>query len=113
MLRRRRRTASVDVQALGADFVAISPQKPRRPQRSRRALGRRELLETMSLFNLGGEMIRSVGLEKTTFNDLPHKFEAGTPAIAEAVGFGAAIDYVRASAWRRSSSTSMRSSSRR
>ena len=48
----------------------------------------------MSPFNLGGEMIRSVGLDKTTFNELPYKFEAGTPAIAEAVGFGAAIDYV-------------------
>jgi cysteine desulfurase/selenocysteine lyase len=48
----------------------------------------------MSPFNLGGEMIRSVGFDKTTFNDLPHKFEAGTPAIAEAVGFGAAIEYV-------------------
>ena len=50
----------------------------------------------MSPFNLGGEMIRSVGLDRTTFNELPHKFEAGTPAIAEAVGFGAAIDYVGA-----------------
>jgi len=48
----------------------------------------------MQPFNLGGEMIRSVGLEKTTFNELPYKFEAGTPAIAEAVGFGAAIDYI-------------------
>ncbi len=50
----------------------------------------------MSPFNLGGEMIRSVSLEKTTWNELPYKFEAGTPAIAEAVGFGAAIDYVSA-----------------
>ena len=48
----------------------------------------------MSPFNLGGEMIRSVSLEKTTWNELPYKFEAGTPAIAEAVGFGAAVDYV-------------------
>ena len=48
----------------------------------------------MEPFNLGGEMIRSVGLERTTFNELPYKFEAGTPAIAEAVGFGAAIDYI-------------------
>jgi cysteine desulfurase/selenocysteine lyase len=50
----------------------------------------------MSPFNLGGEMIRSVALERTTFNELPYKFEAGTPAIAEAVGFGAALDYVGA-----------------
>jgi cysteine desulfurase/selenocysteine lyase len=56
--------------------------------------GRRELLETMSPFNLGGEMIRSVSMERTTWNELPYKFEAGTPAIAEAVGFGAAVDYV-------------------
>ena len=48
----------------------------------------------MAPFNLGGEMIRSVGLDRTTFNELPYKFEAGTPAIAEAVGFGAAIEYI-------------------
>ena len=54
----------------------------------------RELLESMAPFNLGGEMIRSVSMERTTWNELPYKFEAGTPAIAEAVGFGAAIDYV-------------------
>ena len=58
--------------------------------------GRAELLEAMPPFNLGGEMIRSVAVERTTFNELPWKFEAGTPAIAEAVGFGAAIDYVSA-----------------
>ncbi len=56
--------------------------------------GRRELLETMAPFNLGGEMIRSVSMERTTWNELPYKFEAGTPAIAEAVGFGTAVDYV-------------------
>jgi len=48
----------------------------------------------MSPFNLGGEMIRSVSLAETTWNELPYKFEAGTPAIAEAVGFGAAVDYI-------------------
>ena len=48
----------------------------------------------MAPFNLGGEMIRSVSMERTTWNELPYKFEAGTPAIAEAVGFGAAVDYV-------------------
>ena len=84
----------VDVQALGADFVAISSHKLCGPSGVGALWGRRELLEAMSPFNLGGEMIRSVGLDRTTFNDLPHKFEAGTPAIAEAVGFGAAIDYV-------------------
>ena len=84
----------VDVQALGADFVAISSHKLCGPSGIGALWGRRELLESMSPFNLGGEMIRSVGLDKTTFNELPYKFEAGTPAIAEAVGFGAAIDYV-------------------
>ena len=84
----------VDVQALGADFVAISSHKLCGPSGVGALWGRRELLEAMSPFNLGGEMIRSVGFDRTTFNDLPHKFEAGTPAIAEAVGFGAAIEYV-------------------
>ena len=84
----------VDVQALDADFVAISSHKLCGPSGIGALWGKRELLEKMSPFNLGGEMIRSVGLERTTFNELPHKFEAGTPAIAEAVGFGAAIDYI-------------------
>src|SRR6187431_2023115 len=84
----------VDVQALGADFVAVSSHKLCGPSGIGALWGRRELLEAMSPFNLGGEMIRSVGLERTTFNELPYKFEAGTPAIAEAVGFGAAIDYI-------------------
>ena len=84
----------VDVQALGADFVAVSSHKLCGPSGIGALWGRRELLEAMSPFNLGGEMIRSVGLERTTFNELPYKFEAGTPAIAEAVGFGAALEYV-------------------
>ena len=84
----------VDVQALGADFVAVSSHKLCGPSGIGALWGRRELLEAMSPFNLGGEMIRSVGLDRTTFNELPYKFEAGTPAIAEAVGFGAAIDYI-------------------
>ena len=67
-----------------------------RAERRRRAVGTRELLEAMPPFNLGGEMIRSVALERTTWNELPYKFEAGTPAIAEAYGFGGAIDYVTA-----------------
>ena len=84
----------VDVQALGADFVAISSHKLCGPSGIGALWGKRELLEAMSPFNLGGEMIRSVGLDRTTFNELPYKFEAGTPAIAEAVGFGAAVEYV-------------------
>jgi len=86
----------VDVQALGADFVAISSHKLCGPSGIGALWGKRELLEAMSPFNLGGEMIRSVGLDRTTFNELPYKFEAGTPAIAEAVGFGAALEYVSA-----------------
>jgi cysteine desulfurase/selenocysteine lyase len=84
----------IDVQALGCDFLAFSSHKLCGPSGVGALWGRRELLEAMEPFNLGGEMIRSVSLERTTFNELPHKFEAGTPAIAEAVGFGAAIDYV-------------------
>jgi cysteine desulfurase/selenocysteine lyase len=85
---------AIDVQVLGCDFLAVSSHKMCGPSGSGALWGRRELLETMSPFNLGGEMIRSVSLAETTWNELPYKFEAGTPAIAEAVGFGAAIDYV-------------------
>ncbi len=85
---------TIDVQALGCDFLAFSSHKLCGPSGVGALWGRRELLEAMEPFNLGGEMIRSVSLERTTFNELPHKFEAGTPAIAEAVGFGAAIDYI-------------------
>ncbi|MEI7760110.1 MAG: cysteine desulfurase [Thermoleophilia bacterium] len=85
---------SIDVQALGCDFLALSSHKLCGPTGIGALWGRRELLEEMAPFNLGGEMIRSVGLDRTTFNELPYKFEAGTPAIAEAVGFGAAIDYI-------------------
>jgi len=84
----------VDVQALGCDFLAFSSHKMCGPSGAGALWGRRELLETMSPFNLGGEMIRSVSMEKTTWNELPYKFEAGTPPIGEAVGMGAAIDYL-------------------
>jgi cysteine desulfurase/selenocysteine lyase len=86
----------VDVQALGCDFFAFSSHKLCGPSGVGALWGRKEILEQMSPFNLGGEMIRSVKLEGTTWNELPYKFEAGTPAIAEAVGFGAAIDYISA-----------------
>ncbi|HLG09447.1 MAG TPA: cysteine desulfurase [Gaiellaceae bacterium] len=84
----------IDVQALDCEFLALSSHKMCGPSGVGALWGRRELLEAMSPFNLGGEMIRSVSAERTTWNELPYKFEAGTPAIAEAVGFGAAIDYV-------------------
>ena len=86
----------VDVQALGCDFLAVSAHKMCGPSGVGALWGRRELLEGMAPFNLGGEMIRSVSMERTTWNELPYKFEAGTPAIAEAVGFGAAVDYLTA-----------------
>jgi len=85
---------TLDVQALGCDFLAVSAHKMCGPSGIGALWGRRELLEAMSPFNLGGEMIRSVSLERTTWNELPYKFEAGTPAIAEAVGFGSAVDYL-------------------
>ena len=84
----------VDVQALGCDFLGLTGHKMCGPTGIGVLWGRRELLEKMSPFELGGHMIRKVTLEETTWNELPHKFEAGTAPIAEAVGLGAAIDYV-------------------
>ena len=84
----------LDVQALGCDFAALSAHKMCGPSGVGVVWGRRELLEAMEPFNLGGHMIRKVEFEETTWGDLPHKFEAGTSPIAEAVGFGAAIDYL-------------------
>ncbi|MBA2460395.1 MAG: cysteine desulfurase [Actinobacteria bacterium] len=84
----------IDVQTLGCDFLAVSGHKMCGPSGAGALWGRAELLEAMSPFNVGGHMIRSVAIEKTTWGQLPHKFEAGTAPIAEAVGFGAAIDYL-------------------
>ena len=86
----------VDVQAMKADFLAFSGHKLCGPSGAGALWGRRELLEAMPPFLTGGEMIRSVRLAGTDWNDLPWKFEAGTPAIAEVVGMGAAIDYLTA-----------------
>jgi cysteine desulfurase / selenocysteine lyase len=85
---------SVDVQTLGGDFLGFTGHKMCGPTGIGVLWGRRELLERMSPFELGGHMIRKVTLQETTWNELPHKFEAGTAPIAEAVGLGAAIDYV-------------------
>jgi cysteine desulfurase / selenocysteine lyase len=85
---------AIDVQALGCDFLAFSAHKLCGPTGVGALWGRRELLESMEPFNLGGHMIRKVRFEETTWGELPHKFEAGTSPIAEAVGFGAAIDYL-------------------
>jgi cysteine desulfurase / selenocysteine lyase len=86
----------VDVQALGCDFLAFTGHKMLGPSGIGVVWGRQEFLKRMSPFNLGGEMIRSVSIERTTWNELPHKFEAGTPPIAEAYGLGQAIDYLSA-----------------
>ncbi len=86
----------IDVQALGLDFLAISGHKLCGPSGIGALWGRGELLQAMEPFLTGGHMISSVRLEKTTWGDLPHKFEAGTAPMAEAVGLGAAIDYLQA-----------------
>jgi cysteine desulfurase/selenocysteine lyase len=86
----------IDVQALGCDFLAFSAHKMCGPTGVGALWGRLELLEAMEPFNLGGHMIRKVRLEETTWGDVPHKFEAGTSPIAEAVGLGAAVDYLEA-----------------
>ena len=83
-----------DVQALGCDFYAFSSHKMFGPTGIGVLYGRRALLEEMPPLLGGGEMIERVTFEKTTWNKLPYKFEAGTPAIAEAVGLGAAIDFI-------------------
>jgi len=88
-----------DVQTLGCDFYAFSGHKLYGPTGTGVLWGRRELLDAMPPWQGGGDMIRSVTFEKTEYNDLPYKFEAGTPAIADAVGFGAAIDYLDALPW--------------
>jgi cysteine desulfurase/selenocysteine lyase len=84
----------IDVQALGVDFLAISGHKMCGPSGASALWGRTELLLAMDPFMTGGHMINSVRLEKTTWGELPHKFEAGTAPMAEAVGLGAAIDYL-------------------
>jgi cysteine desulfurase/selenocysteine lyase len=85
----------VDVGALGADFVAFTSHKMLGPTGIGALWGRRTLLEAMPPFLGGGEMIREVKLTGSKWNELPWKFEAGTMAIAEAVGIGAAVDYLQ------------------
>jgi cysteine desulfurase / selenocysteine lyase len=85
---------AVDVQALGCDFLAVSAHKMCGPSGVGALWGRADILQRMEPFLLGGHMIRSVKADATTWGDLPHKFEAGTSPMAEAVGFGAAVDYL-------------------
>lgn len=84
----------VDVQQLDADFLAFSGHKMCGPTGIGILYGRRSLLEEMPPFLGGGDMIKRVELRTFLPNELPHKFEAGTPSIAEAIGFGAAVDYL-------------------
>ena len=84
----------VDVQALDADFLAFSGHKLYGPTGIGALWGRADLLNDMPPYQSGGEMILSVTFEETIYNTLPHKFEAGTPDIAGAIGLGAAIEYL-------------------
>ncbi|MEO6896235.1 MAG: aminotransferase class V-fold PLP-dependent enzyme, partial [Caldimonas sp.] len=87
---------AVDVQDLDCDFYAFSGHKMCGPTGVGVLYGRAALLETMQPFKGGGDMIHTVTFEKTTYNTIPHKFEAGTPPIAAAIGLGAAVDYLTA-----------------
>ena len=86
----------IDVQALDCDFYALSGHKMFGPTGIGVLYGKRALLAAMPPYQGGGEMILTVSFEETTYNALPHKFEAGTPNITGAIGFGAAIDYLSA-----------------
>jgi cysteine desulfurase/selenocysteine lyase len=86
----------VDVAALGVDFVAFTGHKMVGPSGIGVLWGRRELLDAMPPFLGGGEMIEAVWMDHSTYAPVPHKFEAGTPPIVEAVGLGAAVDYLTA-----------------
>jgi cysteine desulfurase/selenocysteine lyase len=87
---------TIDVQALDCDFYVFSAHKLCGPTGVGMLYGKATLLEAMQPFKGGGDMIASVTFEKTIYNTIPHKFEAGTPPIAAAIGFGAAIDYLTA-----------------
>ncbi len=89
----------VDVRDIGCDFYAFSAHKTYGPMGIGGLYGREELLEKMPPFHFGGEMIETVSFEKTVFNKLPYKFEAGTPNVADAIAFGAAVDYIRNLGW--------------
>lgn len=86
----------IDVQALDCDFFACSSHKVYGPTGVGILYGKKALLEAMPVFQGGGEMIREVTFEKTTYNELPYKFEAGTPNIGDTIAFKAALDYVTA-----------------
>ncbi|RQO75810.1 cysteine desulfurase CsdA [Pedobacter sp. KBW06] len=85
----------IDVQALDCDFFAFSGHKVYAPTGIGVLYGKKELLESMPVFHGGGEMIKEVTFEQTTYNDLPYKYEAGTPNIADTIALKAALDYVQ------------------
>ena len=85
----------VDVQALGVDFLAFSGHKMLGPTGTGVLWARMDVLETMDPMFGGGDMILTVSLEQSTWNDIPHRFEAGTPNIAGVIAFGTAVDYLR------------------
>lgn len=84
----------IDVQDLDCDFYAFSGHKVYAPTGIGALYGKREILEAIPPYHGGGEMIKEVTFEKTTYNDLPFKFEAGTPNIADVIAFGTALDFV-------------------
>ena len=88
----------VDVQALDADFYVFTGHKTYGPTGIGVLYGKAEHLKRMPPYQGGGEMINEVTMDAITYNDPPHRFEAGTPAIVQAIGLGAALDYMQASA---------------
>ncbi|MFT4736574.1 MAG: cysteine desulfurase/selenocysteine lyase [Cyclobacteriaceae bacterium] len=86
---------SVDVQSLNVDFLALSSHKMYGPTGTGVLYGKRRLLEKMAPYQGGGEMIKDVSFAKTTYNEIPYKFEAGTPNIADVIGFGKAIEFIQ------------------
>lgn len=91
---------AVDVQKLNCDFFTFSGHKVFAPMGVGVLYAKKQYLEKMQPYQLGGEMIRSVSFEKTTYNKIPHKFEAGTPNVAGAVALGAALNYLQKFAWK-------------
>ncbi len=89
----------VDVQKLDCDFYAFSAHKMYGPMGIGGLYGKTKWLTNMQPYQLGGEMIDTVTFEKTTYNEIPYKFEAGTPNVADVMGFGAAIDYINGLGW--------------
>lgn len=89
----------LDMQELNADFYVFGMHKVFGPTGIGVLYGKKELLESLPPYQGGGDMIKTVTFEKTTYNELPHKFEAGTPNIAGGIGSGAAIDYLNAMNW--------------